>query len=75
LVGGPYGEGAIRLKVAAPPVSGKANAEVERFRAELLGVSRSDLAVIRGAASRDKTVLVRGLSRAETRKALSPHLP
>jgi uncharacterized protein len=75
LVGGPYGEGAIRLKVAAPSVSGKANAEVERFRAELLGVSRSDLAVIRGAASRDKTVLVRGLARAETRKALSPHLP
>jgi uncharacterized protein YggU (UPF0235/DUF167 family) len=56
-------------------VSGKANAEVERYRAELLGVSRSDLAVIRGAASRDETVLVRGLARAETRKALSPHLP
>ncbi len=74
-MGGPYGEGAIRLKVAAPPVRGKANAEVERFRAELLGVSRSDLAVIRAAASRDKTVLVRGLARAETRKALSSHLP
>ena len=74
-VEGHYDEGAIRLKVAAPPVDGKANAEVERFLAELLGVPRSDLAVIRGAAGRDKTVLVRGLARAETRKALSSHLP
>ena len=56
-------------------MSGKANAEVEHFLAELLGVTRSDLTVIRGAASRDKTVLVRGLARAETRKALLPYLP
>ena len=56
-------------------MSGKANAEVERFLAELLGVTRSDLAVIRGVASRDKTVVVRGLARVETRKALLPYLP
>ena len=51
-VGGPYGEDAIRLKVAAPPASRKSNAEVKRFLAELLRVLRSDLAVARGAASR-----------------------
>lgn len=69
---GPYGEGDIRLKVAAPPVGGKANAEVERLFAELLGVPRSDVAAIRATSSRDKTVLVRGLARAETQQALSP---
>jgi uncharacterized protein len=71
----PYGEDAVRLKVAAPPVSGKANAEVVRFLAELLHVPRSDLAVIRGSSSRDKKVLVRGLTRTQTQKALSAHPP
>jgi uncharacterized protein YggU (UPF0235/DUF167 family) len=56
-------------------VGGEANAEVERFLAELLGVPRSVVAVIRGTSSRDKTVLVRGLARAETQQALAPHLP
>ena len=65
----------MRLEVAASPVGGKANAEVERFLAELLGVPRSDVAVIRGMLSKDKTVLVRGLARAETQQALSPYLP
>ena len=71
---GPYGESAVRLKVAAPPVDGKANAEVERFLASLLGIPRSDVAVIRGSSSRDKVVLVRGLEQAETRQLLSTHL-
>jgi uncharacterized protein len=74
-VEGLYGEGAIKLKVAAPPVGGKANAEVERFLSKLLGVPRSDVNVIRGASSRDKTVLVRGTTRAETHEALAAHLP
>ncbi len=72
---GLYGEGAIKLKVAAPPVGGKANAEVERFLSKLLGVPRSDVNIIRGASSRDKTVLVRGTTRAETHEALAAHLP
>jgi uncharacterized protein (TIGR00251 family) len=74
-VEGLYGEGAIKLKVAAPPVGGKANAEVERFLSKLLGVPPSDVNIIRGASSRDKTVLVRGTTRAETHEALVAHLP
>ena len=71
---GPDGEAAIRLKVAAPPVGGKANAEVERFLAKLLGIPRSEVAVVRGVSSRDKTILVRGLGQAEIRELLSAHL-
>jgi uncharacterized protein len=74
-VEGLYGEGAIKVKVAAPPIGGKANAEVERFLSKLLGVPRSDVNIIRGASSRDKTVLVRGTTRAETHEALAAHLP
>ncbi len=71
---GTCGEDAIRLKVTAPPVSGKANAEVERFLATLVGIPRSDVAVTRGASSRDKVVVVRGLQQTQTRRLLSPHL-
>jgi uncharacterized protein len=71
---GPYGGGAIKVRVAAPPVDGKANAEVGRLLATLLGVARSDISVIRGASSRDKTLLVHGLEPAEVRSALDSHL-
>ncbi len=68
---GLYGEGAIRLSVAAPPVEVRANAEVERYLARLFGLSRSEVAVVKGAASRDKLVSVRGSSPDEVRTRLS----
>ena len=71
---GPCGEGAIRLRFAAPPTAGKANAEVERFLAVLLGTPRSEITVVRGASSRDKVVLVRRPGQVETRKILSAHI-
>lgn len=46
------------LAVAAPPVEGKANAEVERFVAACLGVPRSRVRVVAGAAARQKRVEV-----------------
>jgi uncharacterized protein len=72
---GPYGEHALKLKVAAPPVDGRANAELERFLAKLLGVSRSEVAVIRGSPGRDKVVLVQGADERDAREILTrnPH--
>jgi uncharacterized protein (TIGR00251 family) len=70
----PYGASAIKLRVAAPPVNGKANVEIESFLAELLGTSRSDVSVVQGASSRDKVVRVRGLGEAKVREILSSHL-
>ena len=58
---GLYGEDAIRVSVASPPVEGKANAEIQRYLARLFGVSRSDVVLTRGASSRDKVVLVGGV--------------
>ena len=72
---GAYGEDALKLRVAAPPVDGKANAEAERFLAEMLGVPRSEVAVVRGVSGRDKSVLVRGAAEGELREALSDQLP
>jgi uncharacterized protein (TIGR00251 family) len=46
------------LAIAAPPMDGKANAEVERFVAERLGVPKSRVKVVGGAAARQKRLEV-----------------
>ncbi len=73
-VAGAYGEQAVRLRVAALPVGGKANAEAERYLARLFGVAASDVSVVRGASSRNKAVLVRGARAERVRDVLSGHL-
>jgi uncharacterized protein (TIGR00251 family) len=65
---GLYGESAIKLSVAAPPVEGKANAEIERYLARLFGASSS---VVKGASSRDKLVFVSGSGPDEIRTRLN----
>ncbi len=72
---GAYSEDALKLRVAAPPVDGKANAEAERFLAKILGLPLSEVAVVRGASGRDKTVLVRGAAAGEVTDVLSGQLP
>jgi uncharacterized protein len=73
-VEGVYGEGSVKLKVAASPVDGKANAGIEAFLAKLLGVRKSDVEVVKGTSSRDKTVLVRGSTPEKVEKVLAKHL-
>ena len=68
---GRYGERALKLKVAAPPVDGKANAEIERFLSGALNVSCSRISVVNGAAARDKVVLVRGVALSEVQRSLT----
>jgi len=56
-VAGLHGD-ALKLRVAAPPAEGRANDELLAFLAEALGVSRKSVTVVKGGASRRKTVLV-----------------
>ena len=69
-VNGLYGEAAVRLSVAAPPLDGKANAEVEKFLSKLLGVPKGDVRVIGGASGGDRNVLVRGTRPEQVRTRL-----
>ncbi|MDR1248721.1 MAG: DUF167 domain-containing protein [Treponema sp.] len=45
----------LRIKIAAPPEDGKANAELRSFLAKALDCSRKDIALITGEKSRLKT--------------------
>ena len=47
-----------KLRVAAPPVEGKANDECRRFLAKLFGVSTSSIQIVSGRSSRDKLICV-----------------
>ncbi|HEX9704429.1 MAG TPA: DUF167 domain-containing protein [Gemmatimonadales bacterium] len=70
-VAGMHGD-AIRIRVAAPPVDGAANAELVRFLAERLGVRRQDVTIKSGGASRRKVVTISGLGSGDaTRRLLS----
>lgn len=54
-------DGALRVRVAAPPVEGAANKELERTLARALGVHRSAVEITGGHASRLKQVRVLGI--------------
>lgn len=56
-VAGIHGE-ALKIRIAAPPVDGKANAALIEFVAQSLGVARKRVSIARGGKGRDKQVLV-----------------
>jgi uncharacterized protein len=55
-------DGALRIRVAAPPVDGEANAELVRFLAKRLGVAKSRVRIVAGETGRLKTVEVEGVT-------------
>jgi hypothetical protein len=56
-VDGTHGD-ALRIRLAAPPVDGKANVELRRYLADAFGVPLAAVALIRGETSRQKTVRI-----------------
>ena len=67
-------DGTLKLRIAAPPVEGKANEECRRFLAALLKVSPSSVDIKSGAASRTKTITVRNVTAEYAQARLAPSL-
>ncbi|MGD8697846.1 MAG: DUF167 domain-containing protein [Gemmatimonadales bacterium] len=67
---GAHGE-AVRVRLAAPPVEGAANAELISFLAKKLSVSKSAVRIVQGERGRDKVVEVDGLSAEQVRGRLA----
>lgn len=61
---------AVRVRLAAPPVEGAANAELVAFLAKRLGVPKSAVRIVTGERGRRKVVEVQGLSEDRAREAL-----
>jgi len=64
---GPYRDG-IKIKVAAPPVEGKANEALIRFLAGELDVSSSRIEILKGHHSREKTLRISNSKRLDFKK-------
>jgi len=56
-------EGALRIRLSAPPVAGAANEACRAFLAEKLGVPKSRVEIISGRTGRNKQIRVIGMSR------------
>ncbi len=65
-------EGALVVRLTAPPVEGAANAALLKLLGKALGLPPSSLELLRGQSGRDKLVLARGLDAATARAALRP---
>lgn len=63
---------ALKVKVHAPPLEGRANEELCRFLAETLGLPRRAVTVLRGDTARQKLVRIEGLDAATLRSRLAP---
>ena len=63
-------EGALVVRLKAPPVDGAANEALARFLGRALGVPASAVRIVRGASGRDKLVAVAGIDEATARAAL-----
>jgi uncharacterized protein (TIGR00251 family) len=61
-------DGALRVRLAAPPVEGAANKALLQYLAGVLGVPKRDLDLVSGEHGRHKLVLVRGLSSDQVRQ-------
>ena len=63
-------EAAIKIRLRAPAVEGKANAALRSFLAEELKISERSIVLERGQKSREKIIHVEGLSEGEVRSRL-----
>ncbi len=61
---------ALKVKIHAPALEGRANDELLGFLAERLGVPRRNLTLLRGDKSRRKVVHITGLDSAGVRRSL-----
>ena len=61
---------ALRVSVSAAPEKGRANEAVEQLLASALGLAASDVRVVAGHTSRDKTVEIADLPPDEVRRRL-----
>ncbi|TET57559.1 MAG: DUF167 domain-containing protein [Dehalococcoidia bacterium] len=65
--------GVLQVRIAAPPIKGKANDELMRLLSDVLGVSKSNLAIEKGVTSRKKTIIITGLGQDRVVKLLEGH--
>lgn len=70
-----FKEGVLHIRIAAPPVEGKANRELIDFLSEVFGVSKSSLTLQKGSTSKVKTIAISGLTQDRVTEVLEKQSP
>ena len=68
-------DGALRIRLTAPPVEGAANAAARDFLAGILEVPKRAVELARGQTARAKIFRIEGLSPEAVRARLAPAIP
>lgn len=55
-------DGALKIRIASPPVDGAANAELIKVLARLFGVRKADIDIVGGQTSKTKRIRIANLS-------------
>ncbi len=63
-------QGAIKARLKAPPVDGAANKALIELLAEQLAIPQRAITIVRGAASRQKTVEIEGMTLEEVERRI-----
>jgi uncharacterized protein (TIGR00251 family) len=58
-------DGALKVKLASPPVDGAANAELIKLLAKKFRVSKSDIEIVSGETSKNKRIKIINLSKSK----------
>jgi uncharacterized protein (TIGR00251 family) len=67
-------DGCLKVAVAAPPIEGRANKQVVKLVAGMLGIAAHHVTVKTGTLSRKKLLVVKALSAAEVRAVIEKTL-
>jgi len=63
-------EDALKVRISAPPVQGKANKALISFLSKELGVKKSEIEIVSGHTSRIKTITIIGEGRTGLKKMM-----
>ena len=64
-------DGKLAVRLTSPPVEGKANKDLVKLIAKKLGIPQSDVSIKRGEHSRDKVLVISGVSSETFRRNLT----
>ncbi len=65
-----FEDGVLHVRIAVPPVEGKANEVLIKFLSAQLGVSKSRVVIEKGLSGKTKTIAIRGLTQSQIVKRL-----
>jgi len=64
--------GALKVRIAAPPVAGAANVELVKLLAKTFGVPKANVEILSGETSKNKRIRITGAEDARVQAVLRP---